>query len=196
MRLNAASDNLWFTLLFERTELFLCDNNLGEMSYGCDLFLKVMVHEHDLTPEARHFLSRLATENRLQPSKEWLKLRLDTMQLNLERQKPRLAEGRLVDVNSPSDSLGDWSRVHQRVRRYADDLRGRFLWFDFDSFCLEPEKQAPELLGFVGVSGRDVVLQCLGVEPPGSAGRFRDRDLSVFRDERLLFVQEMGFSIN
>ena len=104
--------------------------------------------------------------------------------------------GRPVDVNDPSDSLSYWCRVHQRVGRYADDLQGRFLSIDFDSFCVEPEKQMPELLDFVGVSGGDVALQSLDVEPPGSTGRFRDRDLSVFRDEDLLFVQEMGFSIN
>jgi hypothetical protein len=248
--LNAASDNLWFTLLFKRAELFPDDNNLGEMSQGCDLFLKVMMHGHDLTPEERHFLNRLVTKDRLQHSKEWLKLRVDSMQLKLEGEHPRLAEGhrwgwkepsshlfvpylksripelryihvvrhgldmafsknqnqlafwgerllgRPVDVNDPSDSLSYWCRVHQRVRRYADDLQGRFLWIDFDSFCVEPEKQMPELLDFVGVSGGDVALQSLDVEPPGSTGRFRDRDLSVFRDEDLSFVQEMGFSIN
>jgi hypothetical protein len=82
------------------------------------------------------------------------------------------------------------------VARYADDLQGRFLSIDFDSFCVEPEKQMPELLDFVGVPSGGANLQDIGIKPPASTGRFRDHDLSVFRDEDLLFVQEMGFSIN
>ncbi len=256
--LNAASDNLWFTLLFKRAELFPDDNNLGEMNQGCDLFLKVMMQAQDvgqdvgpfLTLQDHRFLNRLAAEDRLQHPKEWLKQRVDSIQLKFSGQqsdsagddlwgwkepnshffvpylKSRIPElryihvvrhgldvafsknqnqlafwgerllGRPVDVNDPSDSLSYWCRAHQRVGRYADDLQGRFLSIDFDSFCVEPEKQMPELLDFVGVSGGDVALQSLDVEPPGSTGRFRDRDLSVFRDEDLLFVQEMGFSIN
>jgi len=256
--LNAASDNLWFTLLFKRAELFPDDNNLDEMNQGCDLFLKVMTWAQGvgqdvgpfLTLQDHRFLNRLAAEDRLQHPKEWLKQRVDSIQLKFSGQqsdatgnnrwgwkepnshffvpylKSRIPElryihvvrhgldmafsknqnqlafwgerllGRPVDVNDPSDSLSYWCRVHQRVGRYADDLQGRFLSIDFDSFCVEPEKQMPELLDFVGVSGGDVALQSLDVEPPGSTGRFRDRDLSVFRDEDLLFVQEMGFSIN
>jgi len=252
--LNAASDNLWFTLLFKRAELFPDDNNLDEMNQGCDLFLKVMTWAQGvdavLTQQDHQLLNQLAAEDRLQHPKEWLKQRVDSIQLKFSGQqsdsagddlwgwkepnshffvpylKSRIPElryihvvrhgldmafsknqnqlafwgerllGRPVDVNDPSDSLSYWCRVHQRVGRYADDLQGRFLSIDFDSFCVEPEKQMPELLDFVGVSGGDVALQSLDVEPPGSTGRFRDRDLSVFRDEDLLFVQEMGFSIN
>ena len=252
--LNAASDNLWFTLLFKRAELFPDDNNLDEMNQGCDLFLKVMTWAQGvdavLTPQDHQLLNQLAAEDRLQHPKEWLKQRVDSIQLKFSGQqsdsagddlwgwkepnshffvphlKARIPElkyihvvrhgldmafsknqnqlafwgerllGRPVDVNDPSDSLSYWCRVHQRVGRYADDLQGRFLSIDFDSFCVEPEKQMPELLDFVGVPSGGANLQDIAIKPPASTGRFRDHDLSVFRDEDLLFVQETGFSID
>ena len=260
--LNAASDNLWFTLLFKRAELFPDDDNLDEMNQGCDLFLKVMMQAQNvgqdvgldvgpfLTLQDHRFLNRLAAEDRLQHPKEWLKQRVDSIQLKfsgqqsdstgndrwgwkepnshffvpyLESRIPELRYihvvrhgldmafsknqnqlafwgerllGRPVDVSDPSDSLSYWCRVHQRVARYADDLQGRFLSIDFDSFCVEPEKQMPELLDFVGVPSGGANLQDIAIKPPASTGRFRDHDLSVFRDEDLLFVQETGFSID
>ena len=252
--LNAAFDNLWFTLLFKRAELFPDDNNLDEMNQGCDLFLKVMTRaqrvDAGLTPQDHQLLNQLAAEDRLQHPKEWLKKRVESIQTRCREQhsdatdnnrwgwkepnshffvpylKARIPElkyihvvrhgldmafsnnqnqlalwgkkllGHPVDVNDPSDALSYWCRVHRRVKKYADDLQESVLWIDFERLCQQPEKQLPALLDFVGVSGGDVALQSLDVEPPGSTGRFRDRDLSVFRDEDLLFVQEMGFSIN
>jgi hypothetical protein len=93
--LNAASDNLWFTLLFKRAELFPDDNNLGEMNQGCDLFVKVMMQAQDfgqdvepfLTLQDRGFLNRLAAEDRLQHPKEWLKRRVDSIHLKFSGQQ-------------------------------------------------------------------------------------------------------------
>ncbi len=248
--LNAASDNLWFTLLFKRAALFPDENNLSEMNQAFDLFLNVMTHERRLTPGDHEYLSQLAIEDRLQHPKDWLKLRVLSMQAELDGEQSKLADGvpwgwkepnshffvpylasripalryihvvrhgldmafsenqnqlafwgerllgRPVDVSDPSDSLNYWCCVHERVKAYADRLQGRFLWIDFDRFCAEPEKQMPKLLEFLGVSGGDVATLSLDVEPPASTGRFRDRDLSIFCDEDLSFVQEMGFDID
>ena len=82
--LNAASDNLWFTLLFKRAALFPDDNNLVEMNQGCDLFLKVMARAQGfdalLTPQDHHLLNRLAAEDRPQHPKEWLIKRVESIQ--------------------------------------------------------------------------------------------------------------------
>ena len=252
--LNTSFDNLWFTLLFKRVELFPDDNNLDEMRQGCDLFLKVMRQAQGVGPcltlQDHRFLNGLAAEDRLQHRKEWLKQRVDSMHVKLSMQqsdssgndrwgwkepnshffvpylKSRISElryihvvrhgldmafsknqnqlalwgerllGRPVDVTDPSDSLSYWCRVHRRVARYADDLQGRFLSIDFDRFCVEPEKQMPELLAFIGVPSGGANLQDIAINPPASSGRFRDHDLSIFRDEDLLVVQEMGFSVS
>ena len=252
--LNAASDNLWFTLLFKRAALFPDDNNLAEMNQGCDLFLKVMARARGvdvlLTPQDHQLLNQLAAEDRLQHPKEWLKQRVDSIQLKFSGQqsdstgndrwgwkepnshffvpylKSRIPElryihvvrhgldmafsknqnqlalwgdrllGRPVDVNDPSDALSYWCRVHQRVKKYADELKGSVLWFDFDRLCQQPETQLPLLLEFIGAPNGHLTSQELEITPPPSTGRFRDHDLSVFRREDLDFVQTLGFSID
>jgi len=252
--LNAATDNLWFTLLFKRAALFPDDNNLDEMNQGCDLFLKVMARARGvdalLTPQEHQMLTQLAAEDRLQHPKEWLKKRVESIQARCREQqsgaidndrwgwkepnshffvpylKARIPElkyvhvvrhgldmafsknqnqlalwgerllGRPVDVNDPSDALSYWCRVHQRVKKYADELKGSVLWFDFDRLCQQPETQLPLLLEFIGAPNGHLTSQELEITPPPSTGRFRDHDLSVFRREDLDFVQTLGFSID
>jgi hypothetical protein len=252
--LNAASDNLWFTLLFKRAALFPDDQHVEAMNQACDLFLKVMTRARSvdtgLTRQEMAQLNQLAAEDRLHHPKQWLKQRVDSMQLAFSGQprevtrddqwgwkepnvhffvpflKARIPSlryihvvrhgldmafsanqnqlalwgerllGRPVDVNDPSDALSYWCRVHQRVKKYADELKGSVLWFDFDRLCQQPETQLPLLLEFIGAPNGHLTSQKLGITPPPSTGRFRDHDLSVFRREDLDFVQTLGFSID
>lgn len=68
--LNETLDNLWFTLLFERRSILMeCEPNFRDLS---DLFFLRMAGATKFSPGQREYISRLAQEERLRHSREWL----------------------------------------------------------------------------------------------------------------------------
>lgn len=76
--LNAANDNLWFTLLFKRTELWAADH--GEFIRTLDIFRTAMCGGQPLDEARSRWLEQLAAHNRLQHSADWLRQRVDSLQ--------------------------------------------------------------------------------------------------------------------
>ncbi|EGV19323.1 hypothetical protein ThimaDRAFT_1467 [Thiocapsa marina 5811] len=72
--LNESLDNLWFTLLFKRTEILGCSDL--EFRTCADLFTRRMQGRSDCQPAAEAFLRRLADTDRAQHDSSWLKERV------------------------------------------------------------------------------------------------------------------------
>ena len=75
--LNKASDNLWFTLLFKRSEIITSTG--GEFATLCDLFQKGMFGGSEFTTDQSSFVRRLAETSREQHDAQWLRARADTL---------------------------------------------------------------------------------------------------------------------
>ena len=78
-------------------------------------------------------------------------------------------------------------------KKYPD----RILFLNHSSFCRNPETEVNRLLDFAGIRVDEQTLTRL-YEIPGNTGsnnRYLEKDLSIFRDEQLQFVREMGFEI-
>jgi hypothetical protein len=75
--LNEASDNLWFTLLFKRTEILdSSDREFGEL---VDIFLKGMTGLHEFTNMEIDLINQLASIDRDQHPATWLRIRANTI---------------------------------------------------------------------------------------------------------------------
>jgi hypothetical protein len=77
--LNVANDNLWFTLLFKRTELQAVDINESNFNQAVKIFRKVMSEGSLLTPDETLFVRRLAMMDRPQHSAAWLWQRAESL---------------------------------------------------------------------------------------------------------------------
>lgn len=74
--LNDSMDNLLFTLLFKRSELWPPENNQEELEYLTRLFTQYM-HGQKYTKRDLHYLESLAAKERLQHTSNWLKERVE-----------------------------------------------------------------------------------------------------------------------
>ena len=81
--LNAARDNLWFTLLFKRPVILSCPED--EFHRLVELFLKAMAGGAGFTVDDRAMVSRLATVPRDQHPVSWLKERATSLTSQEER---------------------------------------------------------------------------------------------------------------
>jgi hypothetical protein len=77
--LNAAGDNLWFTLLFKRTELWAAGINEDNFDQAVRVFLAVMSEHSPLTMDQVDMVRRLAVLDRPQHSAAWLAQRAGSL---------------------------------------------------------------------------------------------------------------------
>ncbi len=75
--LNLPMDNLLYTLLFKRKNVFLLMEN--ELKYRIDLFYKILSTDELLFETEFAYLERLALDDNPQHSKEWLLKRVDIL---------------------------------------------------------------------------------------------------------------------
>lgn len=76
--LNPSFDNLWFTLLFKRTELWPCDGRDRDFMLAVETFRAAMTGDRRLTAEEEAWLHGLTTD-RLQHDRAWLQQRVDSL---------------------------------------------------------------------------------------------------------------------
>lgn len=96
----------------------------------------------------------------------------------------------------PSRSLAYWCAVQRRALQCGQTMGVRFLWLNYDAFCLQPEAGLERLRRFLDAPtpASDAMLRM--IRPPTSMGRFRDADCSIFSRRDLASVAEMGFEID
>lgn len=75
--LNEPRDNLWFTLLFKRPELW--QGKEEEFAHCLSVFVNVMCERRKLSPQEEQWLGTLATQERSQHTMPWLRQRWESL---------------------------------------------------------------------------------------------------------------------
>ena len=104
--------------------------------------------------------------------------------------------GRDVDVSAHA-ALNFWCKMNKRILDIGKTMHSNFLFLNYEHFCLKPEDGLDQLLEFADVSqssfDRSVLLRL--IKTPNTIGRFRAHDLTVFNQEDIDYVAELGFPI-
>jgi hypothetical protein len=96
----------------------------------------------------------------------------------------------------PKLSLQYWINANKRAVSVGHKLfNERFLLINFDRFCIDPRHQIGLLIAFLGLDSKSVNIDRLMSIPkiPNSSGRYKKHDISVFSEEELRAVQDLGF---
>ena len=97
---------------------------------------------------------------------------------------------------SPKYSLRYWCVVHERVLKIGQSMGGNFLFLNYDDFCTDREGGIEKLCDFLAMpDDRDTVkFRLLDlIAPPGSMGRYKNHDMSVFDESDISYVKQLGF---
>jgi hypothetical protein len=241
--LNESNDNLWFTLLFKRQEILSSPDE--EFERLVEIFLDAMTKESRFSMDQVDRINKLASVDRPEHPKAWLKERVKSLLAGRHGQRPgRVAwkepnthividrlQKHIHDIKyvhvvrngldmahsanqnqlkfwgarfigpdcgvTPFYSLKYWHTVHERVLRIGHTMGARFLFLNYDQFCLEPAAGIRQLLSFLEVAASDSLIRHLSdlVRPPRSIGRFKEYGLSIFDPGDVAFVKELGFDI-
>ena len=100
--------------------------------------------------------------------------------------------GENIQVN-PWYSLRFWHLVHNRVNEIGRQMGPRFMMLNYDEFCRSPTNWIERLASFVNIGYARLDRLASMVIPPGSIGRYRKEDVSIFDPRDVEFVREMGF---
>jgi len=95
-------------------------------------------------------------------------------------------------------SLRYWIKANTQAIDLGRRLLGkRFLLLNFDKLCLNPAYEIDRLLDFIEADKGSVDIKKLIALPriPKSFGRYKDSDMSVFSDEEIEAVRELGFEV-
>lgn len=87
--LNDSMDNLLFTLLFKRKELWPIDSNQNEIAYLLKLFVDHMQNGTVFKGKDLKFVEQVANQDRLQHKSDWLQQRLKNSLSNQSKGEPR-----------------------------------------------------------------------------------------------------------
>ena len=68
---------------------------------------------------------------------------------------------------------------------------------NYNNLCLKPEKEIDKLIKFLNLNVSEAKQKKLTqlVKLPKSFDRYKDQDISFFREDQLEFVKDMGFPI-
>lgn len=75
--INESNDNLFYTLLFKRKNIFLLSQE--ELRYRVELFYRIMSTDEELSAEEYAYLQKLACDDNPQHPKEWLIERVEAV---------------------------------------------------------------------------------------------------------------------
>ena len=249
--LNEEYDNLWFTLLFKRIDLWPIAAHEKDLDEAVKFLLNAMVLNQPWSPAQVSRMEDIGRAGRPGHPAAWLAKRVSSLaqavpateplgpngrwgwkepnthivlpalvaripglkyihvmrhgvDMAFSRNQNQLAFwgeamlGRKPDLESPRDSLSYWCEVSRRTRAVADNqLKDRFLLLDFDRLCKSGEPELDQLLHFLSIDSANVDRQSLltMIRVPESAGRFRQHDLAVFRQEDLAYVRSLGYQL-
>ena len=102
--------------------------------------------------------------------------------------------GRSYEI-TPRFSLQYWCIVHRRVLEIGRSMGSNFLFLNYDNFCSNPESGIFELCEFLGLEDAKVSVPALieMVDAPDSIGRFKQYGTSIFDENDVEYVKELGF---
>lgn len=87
--LNNAMDNLAFTLLFKRAELWPPELHSKEIDKACNIFIKASLTQRVWRKHEINYLQSLCQNDRPSHSIEWLEIRAERLLQNIESDQPR-----------------------------------------------------------------------------------------------------------
>ena len=98
----------------------------------------------------------------------------------------------------PRDSLSYWCETQARVKRLSEQYPSNILQIQFEQLCQDPADVGRKVFEFLDHDVPDSVLSAFAdcVKPPKSLGRYKSRDLSVFRQSDLMQLEDEGYRID
>lgn len=102
-------------------------------------------------------------------------------------------------MSLPKASLKYWIELNKRAITLGKTLLDkRFLIVNFDELCLNPKHEMDSILDFLGVNTKCLNSYQLKLLPklPKSAGRYKNHSLSIFSEDEIEAVKELGFVID
>ena len=98
---------------------------------------------------------------------------------------------------TPQNLMRYWIASHKRMQGFRQRLGHRLHFLSFDRLCVDPEGELEALREFAGIpiSKQDLAQLASNVTPPGTMGRFREHDLSIFDPADIEFVRQLGFDV-
>ena len=98
----------------------------------------------------------------------------------------------------PLASFRYWVKANRLALEKGEKLGSkRFLWINYDQFCVDPKSGIQKLLSFLEVKADDsIIKKCVELPKVAtSSGRFRNYDLDGFEDKDFAFLKSLGFLI-
>jgi len=105
--------------------------------------------------------------------------------------------GRKAEM-SPQYSLTYWRAVHERILDIGKSMGANFLFLNYDKFCKDQEGGVAKLCDFLGVGEEQTALypHLLNlIDVPESIGRHKEHDLSLFNQDDIRYVEQLGFEL-
>lgn len=97
---------------------------------------------------------------------------------------------------TPYYSLKYWCIVHKRVLKIGESMGSRFLFLNYDTFCLQPESGIKQLCKFLELNTDSIGPQLIKlVDPPESIGRFKCHGTEIFAEEDVAYTKSLGFDV-
>jgi hypothetical protein len=99
----------------------------------------------------------------------------------------------------PQALLDYWIKANEIAMTLGKHLLGdRFLVMNFDKLCFAPRREIEKLISFLELSERSVDIDklCSLFKIPQSLGRYKEHDISVFDEDAINRVRELGFVID
>lgn len=104
-----------------------------------------------------------------------------------------------ASIPLPRRSLKYWIEANTRAITLGQKLLGkRFLVVNFDTLCVHPRREIELIIDFLGLDTHGAHMDKLEKLPrfPPSAGRYKKHDLSVFSQDEIASVKELGFIVD
>lgn len=98
----------------------------------------------------------------------------------------------------PKAVLNYWIKANQRSIALGRNLLGkRFLVINFDEMCYSPRQHVEKMLRFleVDIDNVNMTILCNLIRVPQSIGRYKAHDLSIFEEQEIFAVKNLGFEV-
>lgn len=100
------------------------------------------------------------------------------------------------ELSLPKASLKYWIKANRFAINLCHKIMPeRFFLLYFDNLCLEPRTVVKELSSFLKIEEIDIDNLIELIKIPNSIGRYKREDISIFDDNDIKEVAELGFAI-
>lgn len=98
----------------------------------------------------------------------------------------------------PKVSLSYWIQTNQKAVNFANEkLKDRFFLLKYEDICLQPQQTIQQLLEFASVPPESVDIDKFSamIKASPNIGRYKSQDLSIFSDEEIQAVKDLGYEV-